>query len=226
MLSSTLAMAQQTVQRSNKLANSDITEVYSVLKSDKKIKQGEYTATANNITLAQGNYLNGGRAGIWMFYNPAGKLIQTYNYTDNQLTFADSTDTKALQYVMAGSKADDDITLPVKIGGSYSLQPTFLPKVLTQAIVHDFGSIAKAQLTHIYNLNSKGDVISHQVKVIAKGDTKVYQVDDSQLDRELTRFAPAMVNNAPVASKVIATNIITTGSGDNDFTVTAMPASN
>jgi len=211
LLLSSLTFAQQTVQRSAKLPNSDIVETYSVLKSDKKIKQGEYTATANDITLAQGNYLNGERAGIWSFYNTSGKLIQTYNYTDNQLTFADSTDTKNLHYVMAGVKPDDDITFPVKIGGSYTLQPTFLPKELTLAITKDFGAVDNASFTHIYNLNIRGEVLSHQVKVTVKGFSKLYVVDDSALDHDLTRFAPAMVNNQPVPSKVIATNTIAMG---------------
>ncbi|MEO6523929.1 MAG: hypothetical protein ABIN91_19755 [Mucilaginibacter sp.] len=212
---SSLTFAQQTVQRSAKLPNSDITETFSVLRSDKKIKQGEYTATAgNNTTLAQGTYLNGERAGIWSFYNISGKLIQTYNYTDNQLTFADSTDTKGLQYVMAGVKTDDDVTVPVKIGGSYSFRPTFLSKVLTQAINKDFGPVANATFIHTFSLNSKGEVTNHQVKVCINGQNKLYQVDDSELDHDLTRFAPAMVNNNPIPCKVITTNTVAMSNGN------------
>jgi antitoxin component YwqK of YwqJK toxin-antitoxin module len=215
---STCCFAQVTVNRSDKLPHSDVVEKYSVLKSDKKVKQGPYTAILHNITLATGVYLNGERAGIWNFYNTKGTLIQSYNYTDNQVTYADMNDTKAMQYYVAGVKPTDVVTVPVKVGGSSILQASFFPDALAKAISNDFGPSADGTFTHIYTLSEKGAILTHDVKVTIQGFSKTYRLDDSKTNAEPTRFTPALANNKPVQSKIAITNNIDltleTGSGD------------
>jgi hypothetical protein len=119
---STFCFAQATVPRSNKLPHSNIVEKYSVLKSDKKVKQGWYTATLNDIDVVTGFYLNGERAGIWNFYSNEGKLIRTYNYTVNQLTYLDSADTRASRRYLTEVIPADMGDKQVKNGGNATPQ--------------------------------------------------------------------------------------------------------
>ena len=93
-----------------------IWEEYYVLKSDKKIKQGNYKKySSGNLELDgfynlgmkdsiwteyfsrgkiknQGNYKNDKRIGVWEFYDSKSKLISKYNYDTKELMYHDSGD--------------------------------------------------------------------------------------------------------------------------------------
>lgn len=202
LLISTATLAQQTVKRSNYLANS-IMEKFEVLKADKKVRQGTFVATFKSTTVAKGNYQDGKRSGNWDFFNTKGKLVQTYNYTQNKLTFLDTADTQGLKYFLENVKATDVVSAPVKIGGScYGLLPILYRQDLSDQVRNDNPGIQKITYTHIITLNDKGNIISHQVKANIKGISKTYTLDDSRLDPDVARFVPATLNHHAVPCQI------------------------
>jgi len=64
---STYAMAQKTRRVVEKRANKQVIEIFEVLKSDEKIRHGEYEMFFNKKSIARGHYENGKRQGHWEF---------------------------------------------------------------------------------------------------------------------------------------------------------------
>lgn len=114
------AFGQETLTETGTYAP-DITEVYHVLKADPKVKQGLYQAFYRKKTvIAMGMYNKGEKAGMWHYYNAAGKVIQHYNFDKQHLLYsiADELSPNQLQYEFLPRPADtDSLTLPVKVGG-------------------------------------------------------------------------------------------------------------
>jgi hypothetical protein len=197
-----LGHAQETVSRTSFIGTS-ITEKFEVLKSDKKVRQGIYTASFKQNTIAKGAYQNGARTGSWDFFNAKGKLVQTYNYNQNKFTLLDTADLSDLKYFLENVKPADAVTAPIKIGGScYGIFAIVYRDELSQMVRADNPGVEKVQYTHVITLNTQGNIVSHQVTAVLKGVTKTYTLDDSHLDHEVTRFTPALLNHQPVQCQV------------------------
>jgi len=78
----TLCFAQET--KRVKTGNDIFLEEFTVLKSDKKIRHGEYKEFQFGKIRQEGLYNHGKKIGIWKFYHN-GLLIQSYNYDKNQI---------------------------------------------------------------------------------------------------------------------------------------------
>lgn len=201
---------QETVQRSNSLT-SFITETFGVLKADKNIREGEYTAKTSDQVLATGNYHNGKRVGNWVFFDKTGKAVQSYNYDTDELKFNDTTDVKSAEYYFVDSlKTGDKVIYPVKIGGMfYGCAPFLYNELdLSRTIIREMGGPDEVTCRHIFTINDKGDLVKHEVLAIANGTSKLYELNDSRFNDEFKRFTPAMINRHPVASKMIVTSIL------------------
>jgi antitoxin component YwqK of YwqJK toxin-antitoxin module len=209
LLMCTITYAQETVKRSNDITE-QLTEKFSVLKSDKKIRQGEYTATYKGVEVAKGAYQNNKRTGTWNFFNATGKLIQVFNYDENKLILVDKPDTSLKYHYADNVTKADTVSPPVKIGGFYySLMPMLFHFELGRIIHNNNPGISKATCTHIITINTKGDVIKHQVMVTVNGANQLYVVDDSKFDADMLKFTPAMVNHQPIEAKLTTTTVMT-----------------
>lgn len=95
-------------------------EVYSVLKTDKKIRHGEYVRYGwNNKIAEKGLYESNIRVGVWEFYDFNGELEQKYNYTDRKIEILKPSELKfdILTQIdgVYVDKAPDE--MPIFIGG-------------------------------------------------------------------------------------------------------------
>ena len=213
-LSSTWGYAQETVKRSSDI-NGLIFEKFNVLKTDKKIKQGEYTATIQGNVIAQGNYTNGKRSGDWTFYSPRGKKpIQIFNYDQNKFTLLDSVDMRGPSYIVETTNPSDVISPPVKIGGSGGIFALTTSRIELRGLTRgELPGVIKLTLKHTLIINQTGQIVDHLVE--ATGDNhmaKTLHLNDVTFDPEVARFIPATVNGQPVMSKVvIITKSISTG---------------
>lgn len=202
------AYSQEKVPRTNYLANV-ITERFSTLKNERKERDGEFRATFKGNTVARGKYTLGRRTGNWDFYDPKGKLVQTFNYDIGRFIYLDTLDLKGFKYMMDNITPADTVTVPFKIGGSvYGLFPLLYRDELSQQVRADNPGLQKAQYTHIITVNDKGYIISHKVTAVVSNSVKTYTLDDSKLDPDLTRFTPATVNHKPAMCQI---SINTTG---------------
>ena len=148
-----LLFAQETVKKTND--NGKNKEVFYVLKSDKKIKQGPYQKFnfagqlvaegfykngekdsvwteywAAPRVKALGSYANGKRIGIWQFFSTTGDLQQEYDFTDSVL-IADETlqSSKSKTFKLIQGTDTIETTLdrpPVYIGGKACMQSTLI----------------------------------------------------------------------------------------------------
>lgn len=198
-----MACAQETTKHTSYIANTSITERFMVLKSDKKQREGEFTATFKNVTVAKGSYKQGNRAGSWSFSDAKGKLVQIYNYDINKFVLLDTPDTRGLKCFMENVQPTDLVKIPVKIGGScYGLLPLVYRDELSQQVRADYPGLLKAQYTHIIIVDAQGNIISHKVTALVNNSTKTYTLDDRLLDADITRFTPATINGKPVVCRV------------------------
>ena len=89
-----------------------MTEEFNVLKSNKKIKEGQYKLVINDIICQMGFYKNNQKSGIWSVFccsqgvGDSPEIV--YNYDTNELIFFEDT------YL---SREDSTLCLPIYLGG-------------------------------------------------------------------------------------------------------------
>jgi len=202
-LTASLTFAQETTKKTAFIANTSITEHFTVLKDNKKMREGEFTATFKKITVAKGNYKKGKRVGSWSFTDAKGKLVQVYNYDINKFVLLDTPDTHGLKCFVENVQPADVIKIPVKIGGScYGLLPLVYRDELAQQVRADFPGLQNAEYTHIIIVDATGKIISHKVNALVNHNNRSYTLDDSLLDPDVTAFTPATVNGKPVTCRI------------------------
>ncbi|OCX51887.1 hypothetical protein BEL04_17950 [Mucilaginibacter sp. PPCGB 2223] len=199
------AAFSQTVKRTNDLTP-QISEKFFVQKTNKKIREGEYTAYYNkNILLASGSYDNGYRTGEWEFYNNKGEHIQTYNYDTNAMTFRDTSGKKGMKYYFSQDvHKGDTVTNPIPIGGYYFVivPMMFYHPELSAMIRRTYPGVEKVQVTHIFTISPEGLLAKHQAMVTVDGKNQLYNLSDLNLDDEYKKFVPGTINGKPVESKI------------------------
>lgn len=95
-------------------------EIYYVLRSNKKIKHGEYRSYGWTRKLSEkGAYSNGEKSGIWEFYQATGELEQRYDYNERKLLYSKNSDPPftTWTYVDGEYNQKQPETLPLFIGG-------------------------------------------------------------------------------------------------------------
>lgn len=139
--------AQKVKKRTSKTALGE-TEIYHVLKSDKKVKHGKYLIKnpySNNLRVSgayafgkkdglwieynvmwnklksRGYYKNGIKIGIWQFYDFSGKHIQEYDYNAKELVSSkEIKDGKEYEAIIEGNLVQTKLDLPPSYIGSSS----------------------------------------------------------------------------------------------------------
>ena len=198
--------AQETIERRNRLTDSVI-EKFSVLAVDKTTKQGPYQALfKRRRVIATGNYVNNKKRGIWSFYKPNGIRVESYDYSNNELTFESPLDTMAdVHYLVDEKLADSDVvTRSVKIGGVYyGLIPYLtifrLPFDTMDLNTNNFDVYVELLISPL------GRLAEYKVRLISA----FYQYDHSfSLDVNLfseadKTFVPVTVNGKAVVSRLL-----------------------
>ena len=113
----TMLFAQKTKKVTDELTN----EVFYVLKSDKKIRHGEYKMLDfKGKLLVSGYYKYGVKDSIWEYYNGKEQLIAKYDYTKDELIFCKPNLQKDKKYKIIVNENRLDTTLsrpPIFLGG-------------------------------------------------------------------------------------------------------------
>ena len=186
---STTAAAQETVELIQEMERQQGKEVFTVLKSDRKIKHGPYkklnflsqvTATGYykdnkkdstweqfNVrggVVFRGNYVNDEKAGVWEYYLLNDELEQKYDHTEQKLIYFKAPRAEAKWKVYQGN--DTILTTldqpPLLIGGNYVVQNTLLRNL---RYPHD--AIDKKKMGTVvigFDVNADGSVSNYIVR--------------------------------------------------------------
>jgi hypothetical protein len=200
-----IAQAQETIEVSNKLSP-ELTEKYHVLKSNNEVKQGLYQAIYKRKTvIASGGYTEGKKTGMWHFYDPAGKVIQHYNYSTKELLYlAPQDSTKYIEYNFDKKVTNSDRgTIPVRIGGNfYGYLPYIkLFKIASQDLYSSLSLYAILQLL----ISPYGRLAECKLLIKDKVDQRVvdtYILNNELLSDEDRTFVPATINHENVSATI------------------------
>jgi hypothetical protein len=102
-------LSSQELKQQRKSIGTRMTEEYSVLKSDKDIKEGPYKLKIDNFICQIGSYKNNQRSGTWQIFYSKDELELEYNYDTNELTYFNK------KYYL--SKDDSTFCKPIYLGG-------------------------------------------------------------------------------------------------------------
>lgn len=196
------ASAQETIVKTGKLIDGN-KEIYHVLKSDAKIKQGMYQVTHKNQVIVSGMYSRNKMIGMWHYFNSRGTLLQNYDFDNRKLNYEapDSSSFSKFTYLYDQNiKPTDRVTKPVRIGGRYygyfpyiklfrlvenSVQATNLKTVIFELLISPGGNLADSKLYLNYSLSQK-----------------VLQTDIGVLSPDDKLFIPATVNYESVSCRI------------------------
>jgi hypothetical protein len=213
-------LAQETIEKKNRLSD-NVTEQFTVLKTDEQLKDGPYQAFYKRKTpIAMGIFTKGKKTGIWRFYNAKGKLMQIYDYDRNLLKYempeyASSSD---FYYTIDKEIADTDrATKPMKVGGRYYGYLPYLGLYKIPFNPYEYGTsgcVAAIELL-ISPLGRLAEYKVHAFCSLLEYDQTV-RMDVNLFKEEDKQFIPATYNGEPVLSRIIIKCRVTE-SGSLDF---------
>jgi periplasmic protein TonB len=172
---------------------------YYVLKSNKKIKHGEYLSSDfNNKPIVKGFYKNNEPDSVWSTYSAAGALLFTYNYNSKILELLeeepiDNTVKYYLKRPVNSPKVDIN-HLPLYIGGNRSIS-----KHISNNLNYPIGAARSGIMGTIvmqYTITKTGEAINF----------KIVQSVEKSLDEEAIRvmellpqrWLPAEADGKPI----------------------------
>jgi antitoxin component YwqK of YwqJK toxin-antitoxin module len=216
LLISVQVFAQETVTRTNRVNNA-FSEKFEVLKSHKKIRQGFYKALLNDtVVIAEGHYTNGVRTGLWNFYNPKGKLVQTFDYAHNLLNITDTTDDKPISFYIDKLSPQDVVIPAYKIGGAFFGYYNYIRPNRNLGIMLRLSiGVGEFKVTHVLTVSAIGQLMDHEVYTNTDGQEKRYDLGKSGLTDEDMTFIPAKVNGKRRVCKLYFVSIIKIGATVN-----------
>lgn len=193
-----ICYAQETIEVTNKLGR-NFTEVYSVLKSDMKTREGMYQMRYKKIALASGVYHNNERKGNWHFFDQKGTVLQNFNYDANLLTYEKPFDKKDLfKYKLDKPYIEKDtVTKPLKIGGRYAGYQSLLALFKKPDDVNrNYYPYLNAQIELL--VSPYGNLADYTIHI----DGLDLNVNLNLLADEDKKFVPATINREAVASTI------------------------
>jgi len=200
-----LAALGQDHQTNKKTLSRHLREVYDVLKSNWKIKDGSYTVINDaGFAVVKGHYTEGKKSGIWSYYDNNGKLVQQFDFEHDSLV-AQANDPASVVHdsfdIPQG--VDDSSTLrrPFKIGGpEYGFYLLFDERDIPQAVK---GNSTKAEMTYVLTIDEHGKLESYMILFAGESiNDIVIRRSVKGLPDEALEYASAMIGGHPVRSKM------------------------
>jgi hypothetical protein len=204
----TLSLSYLNAQKDNwhkKRISQTLFENYVSLPNDKNVKNGAYTViNSDNNVLVMGNFKNNVKDSIWNFYNLAGDIIQSYNYTTHEMLFKvvdPSTIVKQKVVIDSSFSANDKIVAPQKIGGvNYGFYLIHSDKALPAEVKQQKNDIL---MEYEFTLSETGKLEDWHIIY-----TSTFFNDDRKqsingLPKDAYEFTPAYVNGKPIKSVLI-----------------------
>ena len=208
--------AQETIEKRNRLTD-DVTEYFTLLKSN-YTKQGIYKAIYKRKTaVATGMYDKDQKTGLWRFYNPQGKVLETYDYTNKKIYYEAPEDTSSSLRYFVDKQLDttSKVTKPVKTGGRYYGYLPYLslftvPKYLRNIDYNAFSAVVELLITPY------GRLAEYKVRLTTLNFEKTINMNINLPNEEDKVFSPATLNGEPISSRVLIRCYVT-NSGHLDF---------
>ena len=199
--------AQETIEKKARL-NGDVIEKFQVLKEHQDIRNGPYQALyRRRVPVAQGNYTNNKKTGMWRFYDPKGKLMQVYDYDSKTIKYEAKEYAQASDFYYGIDKEisdTDKVTKPLKVGGRYFgylpylglYQPPFNPYeygtygcvAIVELLISPLGRLAD------FKVRTNCSLIQYDQTI--KMHINLFKEEDPQ-------FIPATYNGQPVVSRIL-----------------------
>jgi hypothetical protein len=209
----TICPAQELREKTSRLTDS-VSEVYHVLKTNKYVRHGLYQAVyENKQPVATGMFENDKKVGVWRFYSPEGKLMQTYDYSTRHASFEAPEDTTSnLRYLLDKDlKPGDKATKPIKTGGRYFgylnyLQLFNLPEAYKD---HPEVELNEVKTTVELLISPGGRLADYKVHINNGAQDNVIKMNTNLPDEEDRMFTPATFNGEPVSCRIIIRAYIT-----------------
>lgn len=183
------AFGQVTKEVTKKYKSPWYTEKYNVLKSDKKVKHGNFKKSGYEDCLVidgyydhgkmdslwtnyywrskqiekQGHYQDGKRIGEWSFFSPDGTLIQTYDYTFQKVVFA-ITPTKETT-ILENEKEIEKLLLsnPQFIGSTIELYDYISPAQMKMTKGREY-DLQTGKVLITFFVTKEGKAINHTIE--------------------------------------------------------------
>lgn len=203
------AFGQKTKEVSKKYKNPYYTEKYSVLKSDKTVKHGNFKKLGYEDCLVvngyydngkkdsvwttyywrseqiekQGSYTGDERIGEWNFYSKSGTLIQTYDYSSSQLIYSIKPE-KETDILTQGTKSSKVLlTNPQYIGSTIEL--------------YDFINAGQMKIARDNEIEMKSGLVKISFYITEEGIAENYKIEESvskDLDNKCLEIAKSIPN--------------------------------
>lgn len=203
-----LSLSSLNAQKDNwhkKRLSQTLFENYVSLPQDKNVRNGAYNVTnADNKVLVMGSYKNNAKDSIWNYYNVAGDIIQSYNYTTNQMLYRvvdPSTIVKQKVVIDTALGDDDKIVAPQKIGGvNYGFYLIHSDKALPIEVKQQKNDIL---MEYVFNLSETGKLTDWHIVYTSTFFNDDRKQSISGLPKDAYEFTAATVNGKPIKSVLI-----------------------
>ncbi len=99
-------------------------EEYFVLKSNKKIKHGEYKRFhpfKTKVVIIKGQYENNKRTGVWEYFDRLGNPNQRFDYTNNKVLYHQVYSTFTISRLVGGEPVKKLSSPPIYLNGEMAL---------------------------------------------------------------------------------------------------------
>lgn len=219
-------------QTNKKTLSRHLREVYDVLKTDWKVKDGPYTVINDDKKpVVRGTYTKGLKTGVWDFYDNDGLLVQQFDYDHDSLLFRAKDSLSAVHddfQIPQGVEDASKLQPPYKIGGAeYGFYLLYDERDIPEAVKSTSG---RANMTYVLTIDEKGRLESYMLVFGGENfNDIVIRRSVKGLPAEALEYAPAIVAGQPVRSKIsytIPLAINHTAVPGNNYQVTKPGASN
>lgn len=211
LLAVTLSVALQSAfgqdhQTNKKTLSRHLREVYDVLKSNWRIKDGKYTVVNDaGQVVVKGAYSNGKKSGIWSYYDNDGKLVQQYDFSDDSLLLSDNDSLSIVRTDFRIPQGIDDTSKlqpPYKIGGpEYGFFLLYDERDIPPTVKSTSG---KAVMTYVLTIDEKGNLENYSLIFGGENFNDIVERHSAKgLPAEALEYSAAKINGRPVRSQIL-----------------------
>jgi hypothetical protein len=181
-------------------------EVYDVLKTDWKIKDGPYfVINDDGGKVVKGTYEKGKKSGVWTYLNNAGVVLQKYDFSHDSLVYS-AVDSGSIvhtdfQFLELPANDNDKIQAPYKIGGSeYGFYLIFDERDIPADVK---SATSTASMTYVLTVSAKGELESYTLLFSGSViNDKIIHRSIRGLPADALEFSTAKINGVGVRSKL------------------------
>jgi hypothetical protein len=192
-------------QTNKKTLSRHLREVYDVLKTDWKTKDGSYAVINDDgQTIVRGAYTKGRKSGVWSYFDYNGRLVQRFDFSDDSLVYQDRDSLSVVHNDFQIPGIVDDsakVGAPYKIGGpEYGFYLLYDERDIPAEVR---SATSTAQMTFILTISEKGALEAYRI-VFSGGGFNDITIPRSVkgLPREACEFAAATLDGHPVRSQI------------------------